>query len=130
MKKVIFICVHNTGRSQMAEAFFNSLTGGKALAISAGSRPADSVNPVAVQAMREVGLDISGRRPRLLTPELLEGVDMAVTMGCGDDAACPAAWVKTVDWQLDDPAGQPLEKVRQIRDEIRRKVTQLLAGLS
>jgi arsenate reductase len=130
MKKVIFICVHNTGRSQMAEAFFNSLTGGKALAISAGSRPADSVNPVAVQAMREVGLDISGRRPRLLTPELLEGVDMAVTMGCGDNAACPAAWVKTVDWQLDDPAGQPLEKVRQIRDEIRRKVTQLLAGLS
>jgi arsenate reductase len=130
MKKVIFICVHNAGRSQMAEAFFNSLTGGKALAISAGSRPADSVNPVAVQAMREVGLDISGRRPRLLTPELLEGVDMAVTMGCGDDAACPAAWVKTVDWQLDDPAGQPLEKVRQIRDEIRRKVTQLLAGLS
>jgi arsenate reductase len=128
-KTVIFICVHNAGRSQMAEAFFNQMAAGRARAISAGSKPADKVNPVALEAMREVGLDISLKKPRLLTPELLDGVDMAVTMGCGEDAACPAAWVKTQDWALEDPSGKPLETVRKIRDEIKARVEKLISEL-
>jgi arsenate reductase (thioredoxin) len=129
MKTVIFICVHNAGRSQMAEAFFNQLAGGRARAISAGSKPAETINPVAVQAMAEIGLDISQNKPRLLTPELLDEVDTAITMGCGEDTACPASWVKTRDWALEDPAGKPLEIVRKIRDEIRRKVTELISEM-
>ncbi|MCR4393262.1 MAG: arsenate reductase ArsC [Dehalococcoidales bacterium] len=129
MKKVLFICVHNAGRSQMAEAFFNHMSGGKALAISAGSRPAEQVNPAAVEVMREVGIDISHNKPKLLTPEMLEGVDRVITMGCGEDIACPATWVETEDWDLEDPAGKPPDKVREIRDEIKRRVTQLIANL-
>jgi arsenate reductase len=129
MKTIIFICVHNAGRSQMAEAFFNQMAGGKARAISAGSKPADKVNPVAVEVMREVGLDISRNIPRLLTPELLDGVNYAITMGCGEDAACPAAWVKTEDWALEDPSGKPLETIRKIRDEIKTRVMKLIADL-
>jgi len=113
----------------MAEAFFNQLAGGRVRAISAGSKPAEEVNPTAVEAMREGGLDISLNKPRLLTPELLDGVDVAVTMGCGEDAACPAAWVKTQDWALEDPAGKPLEAVRLIRDEIKSRVIRLLAAM-
>jgi arsenate reductase (thioredoxin) len=130
MKTVIFICVHNAGRSQMAEAFFNQLAGGKARAISAGSKPANKVNPATVEAMREVGLDISQKKPRLLTPKLLDGVDMAITMGCGADAACPAAWVKTEDWALEDPAGKPIETVRIIRDEIKNRVLRLIENIA
>jgi arsenate reductase (thioredoxin) len=126
MKTVLFICVHNAGRSQMAEAFFNQLSGGKARAISAGSKPADRVNPVAVEAMQEVGLDISRNKPRLLTPELLDGVDLAITMGCGEDASCPATWVKTDDWALEDPAGKTIGIVRKIRDEIKQRVEGLI----
>jgi arsenate reductase (thioredoxin) len=129
VKRVIFICVHNAGRSQIAEAFFNQMAGGKAWAVSAGSKPADRVNQAAVEAMREVGLDISLNKPRLLTPELLDSVDMAITMGCGEDSACPAAWVKTEDWALEDPAGKPLETVRKIRDEIKRRVEKLITEI-
>ena len=129
MKTVMFICVHNAGRSQMAEAFFNQMAGGQARAISAGSKPADKVNPVAIEVMLEVGLDISQKKPRLLTPELLDGVDMAITMGCGEDAACPVTWVKTEDWALEDPAGKPLETVREIRDEIKRRVEKLITEI-
>jgi arsenate reductase len=129
MKTVIFICVHNAGLSQMAEAFFNQMADGKARAISAGSKPGEIVNPIAVEAMREVGLDISRNKPRLLTPELLAEVNMTITMGCGEDAACPAAWVKTEDWELEDPAGKTLEIVRKIRDEIKRRVENLILGL-
>jgi len=130
MKKVLFICVHNAGRSQMAEAFFNQMSEGKALAISAGSKPAEQVNPAAVEAMREVGIDISQNKPKLLTPAMLEGVDRVITMGCGEDLACPATWVESEDWELEDPAGKPLERVRKIRDEIKNRVIELLAKLN
>jgi arsenate reductase (thioredoxin) len=129
MQKVLFICVHNAGRSQMAEAFFNKLADGKAVAFSAGSKPAEKVNPAAVQAMAEAGIDISQKTPRLLTPEMLEGIDRVITMGCGEDTACPAAWVKTEDWELEDPAGKPIEEVRRIRDEIERRVMALIQDL-
>jgi arsenate reductase (thioredoxin) len=129
MKKVLFICVHNAGRSQIAEAFFNKLAGGKVVAISAGSKPADNVNPAAIQAMSEAGIDISQKIPRLLTPEMMDGIDRVITMGCGEDTACPASWVKTEDWELEDPAGKSVSEVRKIRDEIERRVKLLLKEL-
>ncbi len=95
MKTVLFICVHNSGRSQMAEAFFNQMAGGKAKAISAGSQPADKVNPTVVEAMRELGIDISHNKPKLLTLEMIEGIDLAITMGC--ENACPITTVETLD---------------------------------
>jgi len=124
MKTVLFICVHNASRSQMAEAFFNMMADGKARAISAGSQPADYVNPVAVQAMREAGLDIGQSKPKPLTLEMMENVDRAVTMGCGD--VCPVTTVPTDDWDLEDPHGKPIERVRTIRDEIKIRVGELL----
>ena len=124
MKTVLFICVHNAGRSQMAEAFFNHIAGGKARAISAGSQPADEVNPVAAQAMKEAGLDISRNKPKLLTLEMMKGVDRAVTMGCGD--VCPVTTVQTDDWDLEDPKDKPLEEIRRIRDEIKERVNTLI----
>ena len=127
MKTVLFICLHNSGRSQMAEAFFNQLARGEAKAISAGSQPADRVNPLAVEVMREVGIDISQNQPKLLTPEMLKGITLAITMGCQD--ACPYAPVETRDWGLEDPQGKSIEQVRQIRDEIKKRVTQLVKEL-
>jgi len=126
---VLFACVHNAGRSQMAAGFFNALAdSAKARAISAGTRPADRVNPVVVQAMLEVGIDVSGERPQRLTPELARGAEWLITMGCGDE--CPVVpGVKRDDWPLDDPADQPLERVRAIRDEIRSRVEELLETL-
>lgn len=124
MKTVLFICIHNAGRSQMAEAFFNRMAGGKARAISAGSQPADGVNPLAAQAMNEVGLDISRNKPKLLTPEMMDGVDRAVTMGCGD--VCPVTTVPTDDWELEDPKDKNIERVRIIRDEIKARVSDLI----
>ncbi|MFC1988619.1 low molecular weight phosphatase family protein [Chloroflexota bacterium] len=128
MMTILFVCVHNSGRSQMAEAFFNSLAGGKAEAVSAGTDPADELNPVVVEAMREAGIDISNRRPKLLTLEMAEKADRMITMGCGAEAGdiYPASFVETEDWQLDDPKGQSIEKVRQIKDWIRGKVLELL----
>ena len=130
MQTVLFVCVHNSGRSQMAEAFFNYLAKGKARALSAGTDPAVAVDPTVVRAMREVGIDISGNRPKALTPEMMESADRRVTMGCGAEGVCPATFVETEDWGLDDPKGQPLEKVRQIRDEIRDKVTKLVEQIA
>ena len=126
---VLFACVHNAGRSQMAAGFFNALADpAKARAISAGTRPADRVNPVVVQAMLEVGIDVSGERPQRLTPELARGAEWLITMGCGDE--CPVVpGVKRDDWPLDDPADQPLERVRAIRDEIRSRVEGLIQTL-
>lgn len=126
MKTVLFVCVHNSGRSQMAEAFFNQLAQGKAGALSAGTSPDDAVDPVVVEAMHEVGVDISGNRPKLLTAEMIEHVDKVVTMGCGVEAACPATTVETEDWELEDPKGKPLEGVRRIRDEIKARVVKML----
>lgn len=130
MKKVLFVCVGNSGRSQMAEAFFNHLAGGKAQAFSAGTNPASSVDPTVVQLMLEVGIDISEKHPKKLTLEMLDETDRVVTMGCGVEQSCPATFVQTEDWGLEDPKGQPVEKVREIRDEIRKRIEELLQGLS
>lgn len=126
MKTVLFVCVHNSGRSQMAEAFFNQLAKGQAQAISAGTQPAASVNPVAVEAMRQVGLDISHNNPKALTIEMLHQADRAITMGCGASDACPAGFVPSEDWALPDPQGKSLAEVVRIRDEIKRRVVRLI----
>jgi arsenate reductase len=125
---VLFVCVHNAGRSQMAAGFMNSLGAGRVEVLSAGSAPKDSINPVAVQAMQEVGIDISKNTPKVLTPEAVQESDAVITMGCGD--ACPFYPGKRYeDWVLDDPAGQGIETVRVIRDEIKKRVEQLLSEL-
>ena len=123
---MLFVCVGNSGRSQMAEAFFNQAAGGKARAISAGTKPAGAVDPNTVAVMREVGIDISAARPKALTMEMLDQASRVVTMGCGVEGVCPASFVETEDWQLEDPKGKPIEEVRRIRDEIRAKVMKLL----
>lgn len=130
MKTVIFACVHNAGRSQMAAAWLNKLAErGVAQAFSAGTQPGSRVHPEVLEAMREVGVDLSGAKPRLLTGELLEDATHLVTMGCGE--ACPVAprHVHRMDWPLPDPKGQPIEQVRAIREEIRERVQALLAEL-
>jgi arsenate reductase (thioredoxin) len=123
MKKVLFICVHNSGRSQMAEAFFNQMAAGRAGAVSAGSQPGENINPAVVEVMREAGIDISRNKPKLLTLEMMEGIDKAVTMGC--ENSCPVTTVETLEWALEDPQGKPLEQVRKIRDEIKTRVADL-----
>lgn len=127
VKRVLFVCVGNSGRSQMAEAFFNAMAKGRAQAFSAGTRPAESINPVVVEAMREIGIDISDQKPKPLTPELLEQADKVVTMGCGEQAVCPATFVETTEWNLVDPKGKRLENVREIRDGIRSRVIGFLS---
>jgi arsenate reductase len=129
MKKVLFVCVHNAGRSQMAEAFFNEMVKGRAKGLSAGTRPSKKVNPVVVKAMREVGIDISCRKPKMLTFEMLEDADRVITMGCSVEKACPASSVPTEDWQLDDPEGKRIEQVRRIRDEVKARVERLAEEL-
>ena len=130
MIKVLFVCVENAGRSQMAEAFANHYGKEKLLASSAGIMLADRVNPLVVEAMREKGIDISMNKPKLLTPAMAEGADKIITMGCSVEKICPAPLLKNViDWELEDPKGKPLEKVREIRDEIEKKVLKLIAEL-
>jgi protein-tyrosine-phosphatase len=126
LRTILFACVHNAGRSQMAEAFLNHMAAGKAMAHSAGTQPADELNPVVVEAMREIDIDISDNKPKLLTRDMLEQADMVVTMGCGIEGVCPATFVETEDWELEDPSGKPLPEVRRIRDEIRGRVVDLL----
>jgi protein-tyrosine-phosphatase len=122
---VLFLCTHNAGRSQMALGFFNALAGERAIAYSGGSEPAAQVNPVAVAAMAEKGIDIAGEQPKRWTEAMLESADVVVTMGCGD--TCPyVPGTRFVDWPLPDPAGQPLEVVRPIRDEIEARVRALI----
>jgi arsenate reductase (thioredoxin) len=126
---VLFLCVHNAGRSQMALGFFNHLAGDNAVAWSGGSEPADQVNPSAIEAMSERGIDITGEYPKPWTDEIVQAADVVVTMGCGD--ACPFFPGKRyLDWELDDPAGRSVEAVRPIRDEIERRVRDLLAELN
>jgi len=126
---VLFVCVHNAGRSQMAAGLLSRLAGDRVIVRSAGSAPGDEVNPAAVEAMREVGVDISAAVPKLLRSDAVEAADVVVTMGCGDE--CPFYPGKRYeDWELDDPAGQELEAVRAIRDEIQARVERLLASLS
>jgi protein-tyrosine-phosphatase len=125
---VLFLCVHNAGRSQMAAGWLRQLAGDRVTVYSGGSEPARAVNPAAVEAMAEVGIDIRHEHPKLWTDEIVRAADVVVTMGCGD--ACPFYPGKRYeDWQLEDPAGRDVEAVRPIRDEIRRRVEALLASL-
>jgi arsenate reductase (thioredoxin) len=126
---VLFVCVHNAGRSQMAAAFLERLAGDRVEVLSAGSEPADQVNPAVVAAMAEKGIDLSAQVPRLLQDSAVRKADIVITMGCGD--ACPIYPGKRYeDWELDDPAGKDVDGVRPIRDEIERRILQLLAELS
>ena len=126
--EVLFVCTHNAGRSQMAAALTHHLSGGRVHVRSAGSDPADQVNPAAVHVMGELGLDLSREFPKLLTDEVVRAADVVITMGCGD--ACPLyPGKKYEDWQVEDPSGQSPDRVRVIRDEIRRRVECLLAEL-
>ena len=125
MKTVLFVCVHNAGRSQMAAGFMEHHANGNVRVLSAGSAPKDSINPIAVQAMAEVGIDIANNQPKVLTNEAVQESDVVITMGCGD--TCPFYPGKRYeDWVLDDPAGKSIEKVREIRDEIKSRVQALL----
>jgi arsenate reductase len=125
MKTIVFACVHNAGRSQMAAAFLNQLAKGRARAVSAGTDPGTRVHPEVVDAMREAGIDLSAAMPQKLTTKLASGADMLITMGCGDE--CPyVPGLQREDWPLEDPKGRSLDEVRRIRDEIRRSVIDLL----
>jgi len=125
---VLFVCVHNAGRSQMAAGYLRALAGDGVEVLSAGSAPKDRINPVAVEAMAEEGIDITGNAPKVLTVEAVKESDVVITMGCGD--ACPIFPGKRYeDWELDDPAGQGIEAVRPIRDEIRRRIEGLIGEL-
>ncbi|MET9676349.1 arsenate reductase ArsC [Streptomyces sp. NPDC006482] len=128
LASVLFVCVHNAGRSQMAAGFLDHLAGDRVEVRSAGSVPGDRVNPAAVEAMREVGVDISDRKPKVLTTEAVQASDYVITMGCGD--ACPVfPGKKYLDWALEDPAGQGVEAVRPIRDEIKDLIEGLIAEI-
>ncbi|MGW5598609.1 arsenate reductase ArsC [Streptomyces rochei] len=128
LASVLFVCVHNAGRSQMAAGFLRHLAGDRIEVRSAGSLPGDRVNPAAVEAMKEVGIDIAGAEPRVLTTEAVQASDYVITMGCGD--ACPVfPGKKYVDWALEDPAGKDVEAVRPIRDAIRTHVEALIAEI-
>lgn len=126
---VLFVCVHNAGRSQMAAGYLRHLAGGQIEVLSAGSAPADSINPVAVEAMKEDGVDITSEAPKILTTDAVQESDVVITMGCGD--ACPIFPGKRYeDWKLDDPAGQGIESVRPIRDDIKARVRTLISELT
>jgi arsenate reductase (thioredoxin) len=126
---VLFVCVHNAGRSQMAAGYLRELAGDRVDVLSAGSEPKDQINPVAIEAMAEEGIDIAGNTPKILTVEAVKESDVVITMGCGD--ACPIFPGKRYeDWELDDPAGQQLEMVRRVRDDIKGRVEALLAEIA
>ena len=126
---VLFVCVHNAGRSQMAAGFLRELAGDRVEVLSAGSEPKDRINPVAIEAMAEEGIDIAGNTPKVLTVEAVRESDVVITMGCGD--ACPIFPGKRYeDWELEDPAGKDLETVRRVRDDIRSRVEALVAELA
>ena len=126
--EVLFVCVHNAGRSQMAAAFLERLAAGRVRVRSAGSTPADEVNPVVVEAMAERGIDLAGATPKRLSADAVEAADVVVTMGCGD--ACPVfPGTRYLDWELDDPSGRPLEEVRAIRDDLEGRVRALVEEL-
>jgi arsenate reductase (thioredoxin) len=128
MATALFVCLHNAGRSQMSQALFERAAGGRHSALSAGTTPGDRVHPEVVEVMRELGIDLAGRKPRLLTRELAEQADVVVTMGCGD--ACPYIPGKRyLDWDLPDPSGRPVDEVRRTRDEIAERVENLLSEL-
>jgi len=128
MATALFVCLHNAGRSQMSQALFERAAGGRHRALSAGTTPADRVHPEVVEVMREIGIDVTDREPKLLTRELAEQADVVVTMGCGDE--CPyIPGRRYLDWDLEDPKGRPLDEVRATRDDIDRRVRELVEEL-
>lgn len=127
MRKLLFVCVENSGRSQMAEAFAKTYGEGKLEAVSAGTMPGKAVNPIVVKVMREKGIDLSANKPKLITNQMVQDADIVIVMGCSAQGFCPAPMLnKVIDWEIEDPKGKPVEKVREIRDEIERKVRTLL----
>jgi len=131
LKKFLFVCVENAGRSQIAEAFAKHYGKGKIEAVSAGTMPSTETNPVVVQAMQEKGIDISKNKPKLVTSKMVEEADMIIVMGCSAEGFCPAPLLnKVINWELDDPKGKPIEKVQAIRDEIERRVKRLIKETS
>jgi arsenate reductase (thioredoxin) len=127
LKKILFVCVENAGRSQMAEAFANKYGKDKVIASSAGNKPSDKVNAVVLEVLKEKGIDISMNKPKLITAKMAMDSDLIVTMGCNDQGICPGPFFKpTIDWKLEDPKGKTIEKVREIRDEIEGKVQRLI----
>ncbi len=128
VKKVLFVCVENARRSQMAEAFLNSLAKGEAVATSAGARPASKVDEKAVTVMKEIGIDIAKQRPKALTMSMIEETDLVITMGCGVDV-CPVIPRRVDEWKIEDPAGKPIAKFREVRNEIRKRVEKLVQSL-
>jgi len=127
MKKVLFVCVENAGRSQIAESFAKKYGKDKLIVSSAGNKPANEVNPIVVETMKEKGIDISQNKPKLLTFDMAQEADLIVTMGCSDQGICPGPFFKpTIDWKLDDPKGKPIGKVREIRDKIEQLVKKLI----
>jgi arsenate reductase len=128
----MFVCTHNSGRSQMAEAFAKKLGAGKITAESAGTQPGGALNPQAVAAMEEIGYDMSGHHPKAMTLKIVDSADRMITMGCGVDAegVCPASFIPTEDWGLEDPKGQPIDKVREIRDQIKARVEKLIREMT
>ena len=127
-KRYLFVCVHNSGRSQMAEAFTRHLSNGTVSAESAGTEPSTGVNPVVVEAMSEIGIGLDGHYPKVISQEMVDRADSVFTMGCSIDESCPAVFVPSEDWGLEDPAGRGIEHVRRIRDQIEAKVRELLAS--
>ena len=127
MKKILFVCVENAGRSQMAEAFAKKFGSDEFVVSSAGNKPAEKVNPVVAEVMMEKGIDISTNKPKLLTFQMAQDADLIVTMGCNDQGICPGPFFKpTIDWKIEDPRGKPIESVREIRDEIEQLVKELV----
>lgn len=129
-KVVLFVCVENAGRSQMAEGFFKKYAPKGYVAISAGTRPAPQINPLAVQAMKEAGVDIGSQKSKIINEDMIRGSEKAVNMGCMDKAECPLLFLNNpIDWGIEDPKGKPIEKVREIRDDIERRVKELVRNL-
>lgn len=129
MKRILFVCVENAGRSQIAEAFTKTYGKGKVEAASAGTMPSTEVNPTVVQVMQEKEIDISKNKPKLVNTQMVQEADLIIVMGCDPQGFCPATFLsKVVDWKLEDPKGKPIEKVREIRDEIERRVKKLLSA--
>jgi arsenate reductase (thioredoxin) len=127
IKKILFVCVENAGRSQIAEAFANNYGKDRITASSAGNKPADKINPIVVQVMKEKGIDISANTPKLLTFKMAQEADLIITMGCNDQGICPGPFfIPTIEWKLEDPKGKPIEKVREIRNQIERQVQDLI----
>lgn len=130
MKKILFVCVENAGRSQMAEAFFKKFMPKGFEVISAGTKPSDKVNPIVLQAMNEIGIDMKNQTPKTISQQIISESEKTVNMGCMDQESCPALFLKDVlDWQIPDPKGKSIEQVREIRDQIKSKVMDLIQSL-